>query len=192
MKRALFAAIVLVWFAVGCSAVSYAPILIDTPAPQGLATVPACSASLPAGARCYVIIQAALWESRSGLQVRSGETYQFVVPPGQAWYDSERRSVPPEGDAGSALMNSAAFLKRHRDSKWFALMVAVLSPEPNVADQAQDLSRETRLVVRTNGELVFYPNDAVAQVGPDDLFYRNNAGRIWVVVENVASPTDTR
>jgi hypothetical protein len=84
-------------------------------------------------------------------------------------------------------MNLLSHLKRKPGEDWFALVVAVA---PGGLD-GTDAKIVAKLAPRCrtggwrfepmhDGELVFYPNDAVLSESSRMSYYRNNHGQIWV------------
>jgi len=167
----------------GCASLAYTPVPVDSAAPSDLA--PPCATPLAPGQRCTALVRADQWASPSGLQVGPHEAYCVQVPPGQVWFDADRRNTPPHGEQGSWIMRLGSGLKRHREIAWFSLVAAV-QPEaavPAVPTLHQDISRDPVLRTHDAGALVFYPNDAVGQPGDPTWFYKNNRGQIWVTVQ---------
>lgn len=174
----------------GCAAVNYEPVTLDTPPPQVSGTPvnmgPHCTAELRAGAACMALVRAQDWYSDTGVRVKEGQAYCIRVPPGQVWFDAQRRNSPPDGEPGSLLMNVFKWLKRH-DQPWFTLMadVAQEGAAKDIASwpalQSHSVAQHRKLDVKASGALVLYPNDARNLFSSDDqYFYRNNRGQIWV------------
>ena len=133
---------------------------------------------------CLVQVRAGDWLSRAPVAVEKGELYRISVPQDQLWYDDTRPSKPLAGDEGNRFMNLFGALKRHPKSKWFALMAVVL-PDANSGKEgaSQDLVQSTTLSVPESGQLAFYPNDASIGLFGKRIFYANNHGVIWAIVE---------
>lgn len=179
----------------GCSLLGPAPLHADSPFPGHLAaegaafcgTGPSSDGRLPPGERCLALVRAERWHSDTGLAVRAGEHYRIDVPPGQFWFDAGRRSVPPRGEDGSPVMNLFASWKRQPGSRWFALIAATVVPGADgpAEDDPHDTSCRPGqpLEVRRDGRLVLYPNDASFPWGRRELFYGNNTGQVWVLLQ---------
>lgn len=191
----------------GCSLAGPAPLRADSPFPGHLAadgvalcgTGPSSGGQLLPGQRCLALVRAERWHSDTGLDARAGERYRIDLPPGQFWFDAGRRNVPPRGEDGSWLMNRFASWKRQPGSKWFALVAATIVPGADgpVEHDARDMSCQPGqpLEVRRDGRLVLYPNDASFPWGQRELFYGNNAGQVWVLLQSCGTgascPEDT-
>ena len=188
MKAALLLSMLLS----GCVSISYAPIYADSPPPSA-ATQSLCEApvnektlTLAEGASCVFPIRADAKLTRTPLATGRGKTYRVTVPRNQVWYDAARRSIPSQGDPGSAMMNVIGHWKR-QDSLWFALIAANVSGDVRSTEEyaTQDVTIDPVLSFEREGVLGFYPNDAVTPSGRD--FYYNNRGQVWVQIERCAA-----
>ena len=140
---------------------------------------------LEPGQSCFAQVIARQRISLTPLRVDPCERYEVTVPPAQVWDDKGRVSRPPHGEAGSVLMNLFKRYKRVKDAQWFALIgtaVDIQKKEPSVSHFDQDLGVCPVLAITREGQLGFYPNDAVAPWGDGSAFYANNNGEIWVQV----------
>jgi len=176
----------------GCASLAYTPVPVDSAAPAD-SGVP-CAAGLQPGQRCTALVRAAQWQTPTGLQVGLGESeaeaYCVQVPPGQVWFDQDRRNTPPHGEQGSWLMQLGSGLKRHHGIAWFSLVAAVQPAGAAKKPDHQDISRDPVVRPRQAGALVLYPNDAVGQPDDPTWFYRNNRGQIWVTLQRCDSACD--
>jgi hypothetical protein len=191
------AALLAILMSAGCTAIRYQPVHADSQRPLSL--TPNCKTSateaithLPEGGQCMVLVQANQWLSYASLKILPGEAYLVTVPPGQAWFDLNRRSAPPRGDVGNWVMNVLASQKRHPGAHWFALIATAISTDTNTPVELpgrQDISNSGVFKVRYAGTLAFYPNDAIGPAADPMYYYKNNAGQIWVTVARLRSRT---
>ncbi|MBQ5949348.1 hypothetical protein [Massilia sp. ST3] len=142
---------------------------------------------LQPGERCYAHVVASERVSLTPLQVDRGERYAVKAPPNQYWSDASHTQQPPKGQDGTWLMQRFDHWKRVRDAKWFALIATVLDigTLARASTLAQDISCNPEFAVTRQGQLGFFPNDAVAPWGDGGTFYRNNHGEIWVEVRRL-------
>lgn len=170
----------------GCAAVDRP----DSPKPS-LPGVDVCmpdAGKLPrpvaSGARCLVQVRAIDWITPVPVAVKPGEVYRISVSEDQLWYDSTRPSRPLVGDEGNTVMKWLWRMKRHPDAKWFALFAAVLpAGKGSTIVAPHDLTKSVLVRIPASGQLVFYPNDAATRLFGRRIFYRNNRGAIWALVE---------
>lgn len=190
-----------------CAAIRYEPIRADSAAP---AVLPASICGLKEDPRyeqdrrlvhlapneyCYTVARANMWQTRTPLEVKSGEVYEITVLPGQVWFDKDRRVDPMVGDEGSALMNLFKGWKREERSPWFrllALTVAKPRNEQEAGTTAQEFKQSVipangQLTIEHDGQLAFSPNDASFSPGKGGALYANNQGQIWVRVKRLES-----
>lgn len=182
----------------GCASNQVQTVPVDALQPQELSRsdLRPCQTvgpTLASGGRCFVVVHAAAWNNRTGLKVCAGQSYRVSVPGNQHWYDASRRSHPMRGDQGNGLMNSFEGLKRLGDEPWFVLVAGILPPSASIDDapvnmaalkSSADLPPVSTYTVKSSGELVFFANDAAMPFWKK-LFYGNNSGRAWVVVQLV-------
>jgi hypothetical protein len=186
-----------------CAAIKYKPVEADSAAPLiepasicGLKDDPLYEQDrrfvrLAPNESCYTVARANMWQSRTPIEVRSGEIYEITILPGQAWFDLDRRVDPIVGDKGSPLMNLFKGLKRDEGSPWFSLIAfTVAKPldeqEAGMSGQEFAHSRieaDGRLAILHDGQLAFSPNDASFSQGKGGALYANNHGQIWVRVK---------
>lgn len=132
-----------------------------------------------------VLVQASQWLSYASVKVLPGEVYQVTVPSGQFWFDLNRRSAPPRGDAGNWIMHLLASQKRLPGANWFSLIATTVSTDhgaPIELPGRQDIGKSGVYTVRYAGSLAFYPNDAVGPATDPMYYYRNNSGQIWLTI----------
>ena len=183
--RLLFILLVGVCFFAGCTAINYKSLPVDSASPTGAEKyTKKCPAKLANKEECVARINADQWATPTGIQVsEANEAYCIELLPNQVWFDAERRNTPPLGEEGSWIMKR--FEKRHPESGYFSLMVAV-QPDPlafktNGAEAVAGLTKSRYTAIFT-GALVLYPNDAIGPSGNDDYFYKNNSGYVWVKI----------
>ena len=180
--RSLLILLVGVCFFAGCTAINYKSLPVDSASPTNAKKCPA--KLLANDGECDARIYADQWATPTGIQVsEANEVYCITVPSNQVWFDAERRNTPPSGEEGSWIMKR--FEKRHPESGYFSLMVAV-QPDPlalktNGAEAVAGLTN-SRYKAMFTGALVLYPNDAIGPSGNDDYFYKNNSGYVWVSI----------
>lgn len=181
----------------GCAAVRHEPISHDSPKPV-LPGMPGClstGALAAPGDECLALVRADQWWSDTGVSVKKGAAYRLTVPPHQVWFDKGIVNQPPRGDPGSRLMNLFARYKRNEEGLWFSLIAAVVEPgsgldrqEHQSVDIGAAIKKEYAacgsviFLVKENGALSLYPNDAKGPASHPAFFYENNSGQIWVRV----------
>lgn len=183
----------------GCASINYDPVQLDSPFPFDEANVSACPSVLAKSRICHARVEANRWVSLTGIQMKEGETYCLTVPDHQLWFDKDRRNTPTIGDYGNWLMR--LFSKRHPEAPYFSLIAATVeyvSPPATTArqvivkanqvvvysHQVVEQRKEHKYKTAVAGKLVLYPNDAIGFASDPERFYENNAGYIWVKIEN--------
>lgn len=187
-KWAVLAALALSLF--GCTSINVSPQPTDTAKPVEVerekllscldpkaVTTSEGMSTLESGEACWFVVQSELIYNSTGLTLRASDVYEITVPPGQFWYDKERRVSAPLGDGGSWLTKHLSFLKRHREQPWFALLATVTNKEDEPDVAVIPINCKTKIFART-GNLYLYANDS-------RHFYGNNQGRIWIRIRNV-------
>lgn len=178
----------------GCAQVTYDRVHMDTPRPSSTESLPNCGGELPENGRCLALVRASHWFSETGLKVAKGERYRISVPTGQAWFDADRRNVPPKGEKGSWQMNLFAHLKRQKRSDWFSLIAVVRDKSGEPIGTAFDVGgahENGEIAIDAEGSLAMYPNDAESTNEVRDYFYQNNHGQAWVVITNCGPSCDS-
>lgn len=167
------------------SCASYKPVRYDSQLP--ISKLPSCfnvpEKTLAEGMSCIALVEADNRESRTGLNVKSGEKYLVSAPGRQAWFDLNRRNTPLCGENGSLLMKLFSFKKRSANALWFSVLAEVI-PSKDPKSTPHDLCEESVFEANANGELVLYPNDAEGFFWDKDYFYSNNYGKIWVEIQH--------
>lgn len=161
----------------GCASVNYEPVRHDSSLISRTCPLPS-RADL--GNCTVTLVKASQWESSTGIKVKAGERVCVQVPPGQVWFDWDRRNVPPHGEAGTWVMN--LFTKRHPGAGFFSLIVNTKKASDGTLSEGHSVESHPQYVSQHSGELVFYPNDALGGPNDPEFFYRNNAGQVWVIV----------
>ncbi|MFH1870252.1 MAG: hypothetical protein ABIK82_23625 [Pseudomonadota bacterium] len=178
----------------GCAQITYDRVPMDAPRPSATESLSNCGGELPVSGRCLALVRASQWFSETGLQVATGERYRISVPAGQAWFDADRRNVPPKGEKGSWLMNRFAHLKRQECSDWFSLIAVVRDKSGEPIGTAFDVSGahiNGEIAIDAKGSLAMYPNDAESTNEVRDYFYQNNHGQAWVVITRCGPSCDS-
>jgi hypothetical protein len=186
----------------GCAATSYDQLAYDNPHPQSTELPCRSDEPLKVGGKCLVLVRASDWYSDTRISARPGSTFCIDVAPDQRWFDASRINSPPRGDRGSALMNLYAHYKRYVAADWFSLIVGIVQSPTDRGGERRTVSIDDAqleaasleelkrcgtngnvFMAQTPGVLVLYPNDA-AEPDPvrKDVFYKNNAGQIWVTI----------
>lgn len=127
---------------------------------------------LAVGASCVASIKAEISENTVGLHLQRSEEYIVTVAGDQVWHDGSYDHIPPEGGSGNLLMNLFAFLKKHRDAEWFALIGEIKGANKC---HLHDLSKSSNLLAEEDGLLILYANDARG-------FYWNNRGKVAAII----------
>jgi hypothetical protein len=139
-----------------------------------------CSGFLDVGQRCQAIVHADRMATSTTLVVLKGQRYQVQAAPGQKWFDANRCSSPPQGDAGNGAMSVLRRLRRD-DADWFTLMAAVTRDAEgrDRLGHGQAVASEPVVEVQHTGLLALYPNDVPG-------LYWNNKGEILACIERLA------
>jgi hypothetical protein len=186
-----------------CSAIHYKPIRADSAAPLiepasicGLRGDPLYEQDrrfvhLAPNESCYTVARANMWQSRTPIEVQSGEVYEITILPGQAWFDLDRRVDPLVGDKGSTFMNLFRGWKRDKDLPWFSLLALTVAKPLNEQEAGmttQEFAKspipaDGRVAIKHDGQLAFSPNDASFSQEKGGPLYANNHGQIWVRVK---------
>jgi len=127
---------------------------------------------LAVGASCVASIKAESSENTVGLHLQRSEEYIVTVAEDQVWHDGSYEHIPPKGNSGTLLMSLFAFLKKHRDAEWFALIGEIKGA---YKCHLHDLSKSSNLLAEEDGLLILYANDARG-------FYWNNRGKVTVII----------
>lgn len=191
------------FFLFGCASIFYEPVKLDS-SPLAIKISENCTfseqkLSESKAKDCAVPVQASLWASRSGIKVKSGKKYCIQVPPNQMWFDATRRNTPPFGEAGNWVMKYLGS-KRHPEYEYFSLIANTRNEIDGTLSKGHAVERRTLkngsfeggplYIPDGDGELVFYPNDAVGSVGNPAYYYENNSGQIWVNVRQCEENCD--
>lgn len=133
---------------------------------------------------CLMKVRARDWLTPIPVAVSTGEVYRISSGAGQEWFDLNHGSHPMVGADGTDFMNLFAWSKRHPTSRWFALM-ATLVPDGQTMPPlpAHDLTRSALYRPPAAGRLALYPNDASLHLFGRPVFYLNNHGAIWALIE---------
>lgn len=181
-------AIAVTFLLFGCASISYEPVKLDS-SPLALTMIEECSEQKLSDSKgCVVLVQASLWASSTGINVKSDKNYCIQVPRNQLWFDATRRNTPPFGETGNWLMQQATM--RHPENGFFSLIVNTRNETDDALSKGQAVEVEPLYRPDREGELVFYPNDAEGSVFDPAFFYRNNSGQIWVNVRQCEDGCD--
>jgi hypothetical protein len=164
----------------GCTAVDFQAVVVDSASPVGAAEQLACPGALTTQLGCVARVEARQWTSPTGIQMTPGQTVCLTVLPDQVWFDADRRHTPPHGEQGTWLMRVPP---RRHDAPFFSLIADLVDAQGTVvtgAAQVMGTGDNFRFKANSAGQLVLYPNDALGPGFAPDLWYRNNAGAIWV------------
>jgi hypothetical protein len=136
------------------------------------------------GTACLMKVRARDWLTATPVAVKAGEVYRISAANDQVWFDWKNESKASAGLGGTPFMNLFSWSKRHPDARWFALMVVVLpDDDTSEAVPAGDLTRSTIYRASASGRLALYPNDASLHLFGQPVFYLNNHGAIWALIE---------
>jgi hypothetical protein len=161
----------------GCSAMKESEAIVTFRRSTPEIAINSKNIELSVGDSAVVEIWARPRANHTGILVKKGSKYSFVVPPGQIWTDWFVRTNAEGYPHGPLSFIQEAFrsTKPLPNKNWFLLIGAIDRPE-----RAPFSIGGTRVVRRMtcSGELVLFANDAKA-------FYWNNFGRIQVIITRV-------